>query len=106
MLRVTTQHTPDRFVLKLEGRLSAPWVSEADACWRAMLAMLANQNEHPVEIDVRDVWGLDEAGRELLGRMHDAGATFIVRGCAMRELVREITTARVRDLTASEGRRT
>jgi hypothetical protein len=93
MLRITTQHTPDRLVLKLEGRLSAPWVREADACWRAARA---NGEARAIEIDMRDVWGVDEEGRELLARMHQAGAGFIVCGCAMRELVREITTASVR----------
>lgn len=99
MLRITLQDTSGRLVVKLEGRLSLPWVREADAHWRAVTTAHA---ERSVEVDLRDVWGVDDAGRELLRRMHAAGAVLTVRGCAMRELVREVVEA---DVAGTEGRR-
>lgn len=102
MLRITAQNTLDRFVLKLEGALTAVWVREADAYWRAAVV---SQEGRPVVIDLTDVLSVDDAGRELLMRMHGAGATFVVRGCAMRELVREVVDADARRQSrVEEGR--
>lgn len=103
MLRITLQQTQERVVVKLEGRLSLPWVREADACWRAAGAVHTGRT---IEIDLRDVWGVDDAGRELLRRMHHAGAVLTVRGCAMRELVREVEGSAGDELPGTEGRRT
>jgi anti-anti-sigma regulatory factor len=88
MLRITEQYANGRLVLKLEGRFSAPWVGELDACWRA--AMDAG-NGTSIWIDLSDVYVVDVAGQEQLARMHRAGVRFLTRGCVMRELVREIS---------------
>jgi ABC-type transporter Mla MlaB component len=87
MLRITTTNTPERFVLKLEGKLSHAWVHEADESWRAALA---TSNGSPIDVDLCDVYAIDDGGRALLGRMHRAGARFVTRGCVMGEMVREI----------------
>jgi anti-anti-sigma regulatory factor len=88
MLRITEQHTNGRLVLKLEGRFSAPWVSELDACWRAALE---SSDGGSIWVDLSDVCLVDVAGQEQLARMHRAGARFLTRGCVMPELVREIS---------------
>jgi hypothetical protein len=87
MLRITAQNAPDHFGLRLEGTLTAAWVREADTYWRAAVAC---HIERPIVVDLTDVLSVDDAGRELLTRMHEAGARFVVRGCVMRELVREV----------------
>lgn len=89
MLRITAENGSDHFGLKLEGTLTAAWVREADSYWRAAVA---NQTGRPLVVDLTDVLSVDDAGRELLTRMHEAGARFVVRGCVMRELVREVTS--------------
>ncbi len=91
MLRITKQHASGRLVLKLEGRFSAPWVSELDTCWRAALE---TSDGGSIWVDLSDVYLVDVAGQEQLARMHRAGARFLTRGCAMRELVREISETR------------
>jgi anti-anti-sigma regulatory factor len=88
MLRITEQHANGRLVLKLEGRFSAPWVSELDACWRAALE---SSHGGSIWVDLSDVCLVDGAGQEQLARMHRAGARFLTRGCVMPELVREIS---------------
>ena len=88
MLRITEQYGNGRLVLKLEGRFSAPWVSELDACWRAAMAA---QDGGSIWIDLSDVYVVDIAGQEQLARMHRAGVRFLTRGCLMPELVREIS---------------
>jgi len=87
MLKVTTDVGADRIVLKVEGKLSHAWVREADASWRMVLA---SANGRAIAVDLRDVYAIDDAGRELLTRMHQAGAQLMARGCVMRETVREI----------------
>lgn len=87
MLRITTTTAPDRFELKLEGKLSEAWVGEAYESWRAALA---TSNGSPIDVDLCDVYAIDDAGRALLGRMHRGGARFVTRGCVMGETVREI----------------
>jgi anti-anti-sigma regulatory factor len=87
MLRITELHLNGRLVLKLEGRFSAAWVDELDACWRAAVA---RSDDESVWVDLSDVSLVDLAGQEQLTRMHRAGARFLTRGCVMPELVREI----------------
>ena len=87
MFRITAQQASNEVLIKLEGRLTGAWVGEAEAGWRAALS---SDHGRRVVVDVCDVVSVDEAGRALLTAMHRAGAVFAVRGCAMRELVREI----------------
>lgn len=87
MLRVTTQHTPGRVVLKLEGRVWRDVVAEVDASWRAA----ARTADVDIWVDLTDVSVVDGHGQALLARMHRAGVRFLTRGCVMPELVREIT---------------
>lgn len=87
MLRVTTRVDGDRVVLKLEGKLSHAWVREADASWRSVQASASGR---AIAVDVCDVYAIDDAGRELLTRMHRAGVELRARGFVMREVVREI----------------
>ena len=87
MLRITEQRAPDRIVLRLEGRMSGDWVHQVDASWHAAEA---DGHGDAIWIDLTDVCLVDLAGQALLGRMHRAGVRFLTRGCAMRELVREI----------------
>jgi hypothetical protein len=90
MFRVTTDDSSEMLVLKLEGSLSGPWVDALIVCWRDALA---SSRGRPIRVDLRDVFFVDEAGQELLARMHDAGAGLVARGCFVAELVREISEA-------------
>jgi anti-anti-sigma regulatory factor len=88
MFRIGAHDSPDGLVLKFEGRLAGAWVVEAEACWRDARA---THNGRSVVVDLSGVSTVDDAGRELMFHMHSAGARFVVRGCVMRELVREIS---------------
>src|SRR5262245_49894046 len=87
MLRITRHDTPESIRLTLEGRLIGAWVTEADNAWNDILA---TSNRLPVVINLFDVSAVDSSGRELLLKMREHGAVFEARGCALRELVREI----------------
>jgi hypothetical protein len=91
MLRITLQEDGTLWRLHLAGRLAGAWVAETENTWRS-----APISGRPVEIDMRDVTGVDEAGRCLLRAMNQAGARFIAKGVAMEALVEEITGIPVR----------
>ena len=86
MLRITVQEHGTLWRLHLAGRLAGAWVAETENTWRS-----APVSGRPVEIDIREVTGIDEAGRCLLQAMNQAGARFIAKGVAMKALVEEIT---------------
>jgi len=104
MLRVTRQDTAESIELTLEGRLVGAWVAEADGAWQGVLEASLPV---PIIVNLHDLSGVDSSGRDLLLRMHQHGVVFQVRGCVMRELLREIEReseeARVRRAERAEG---
>jgi anti-anti-sigma regulatory factor len=89
MLRITLRPADDIVVIQLEGCLAGAWVTELEACWRQALAASGGR----VRVDLRSVCHVDEGGRTLMTRMHQAGAAFMASGCLMPEVVREVTRA-------------
>jgi hypothetical protein len=86
MLRITVQEDATVWRLHLAGRLASVWVDETENIWDS-----AQTCGKQVEIDMREVTGIDEAGRRLLRAMNQAGARLIAKGVAMKALVEEIT---------------
>jgi hypothetical protein len=91
MLRITLQEDGTLWRLHLAGRLAGAWIAETENAWRSALT-----SGRPVEIDIREVTGIDEAGRCLLRAMNREGARLIAKGVAMEALVEEITGMPVR----------
>ena len=85
MLRITIRE--DRKVCKLElaGRLEGPWVAETENAWRASL-----RRDEKIEIDLRQLTGIDNAGLVLLAAIQRAGACLIVEGVWMTALIGEL----------------
>jgi hypothetical protein len=86
MLRITVHEDDGQCRLELAGRLGGPWVTETENVWRS-----APCSGKEIEIDMRQVTAVDDAGRELLSAMHQAGARLVAEGVAMTALVEEIT---------------
>jgi hypothetical protein len=86
MLRITVQNNGATWRLHLAGRLAGAWVAETENAWRSEAV-----SGRPGEIDMRELTGIDEAGRCLLHAMNQAGARFIAKGVEMEALVEEIT---------------
>jgi len=91
MLRITVQEDDTLWRLHLAGRLVGAWVAETENTWR-----FAPISGRRVEIVIREVTGIDEAGRCLLRAMNREGARFVAKGVAMEALVEEITGIPVR----------
>lgn len=71
MLKITLLREPEPPTLKLEGKLSGPWVPELERSWNEFL------NEglvRPVEVDLSDVTFISSEGRRLLKSMLQQGA--------------------------------
>jgi hypothetical protein len=86
MLRVTVHEDGTLCRLELAGRLGGPWVAETEHAWRSSVCP-----DKQIEVDIRQLTAIDDAGRELLSLMHQAGARLIAEGVAMTALVDEIT---------------
>jgi hypothetical protein len=89
MLRITVQEDGTVWRLHLAGRLASVWVGETENIWHS-----AQPCGKQIEVDMREVTGIDEAGRRLLRAMNYAGARLIAKGVAMEALVQEITGKR------------
>ena len=89
MLRITVQEDPEVWRLHLAGRLASEWVGETENIWHS-----AQSRGKQIEVDLREVTGIDEAGRCLLRAMNHAGARLIAKGVAMEALVQEIAGKR------------
>jgi hypothetical protein len=100
MLRITVHQDGGQCRLELAGKLGGPWVAETENVWRS-----APCPGKEIEVDMREVTGVDEAGRELLTAMHKAGVCFTTLGVAMTSLIEEITGKQPLNCTERHRRR-
>ena len=100
MLRVTVHEDGTLCRLELAGKLGGPWVAETEHVWRS-----SSCADKQIEIDMRQVTGIDDAGRKLLFAIHQAGARFIAEGVALTTLVEEITGRQLCKSTKQPRRR-
>jgi hypothetical protein len=82
MLRITPIQTRRIATLKLEGKLSGPWVEELQRCWASL-----GQQKVPARINLRDVSYIDRAGRDLLLRMESQGTPLLECSEFLRDLL-------------------
>ncbi len=94
MLRITLHQDGNQCRLELSGKLYGPWVGETETVWR-----LAACSGKQIEVDMREVTGVEGAGYKLLAAMHEAGAGFVAQGVATTALVDEITGKQPFDAT-------
>jgi hypothetical protein len=87
MLRITIHEDGKVCRLELAGRLEGPWVAETEKAWHASL-----RPEQKIEIDLRQLTSVDNAGRDLLAAFHRLGACLIVEGVWMTSLIGDLTS--------------
>jgi hypothetical protein len=98
MLRIEVQADSTLWRLHLAGRLEGAWVAETENTWRSAPG---SDIDIRVEIDIREVTWIDQAGLRLLQAMNQAGARFVAKGVALEALVEEITGKPARRSPAS-----
>lgn len=92
MLKITFQDTPGSTKVKLEGKLSGPWVEELERSWTEH----SPQSSEHVIIDLSDVTYIDPEGKRLLARMVNRGVCFEGTHLMTRYVIDEITRAGMR----------
>jgi hypothetical protein len=100
MLRIALHQNGNQCRLELSGKLYGPWVGETETVWRS-----AGCTGKQIEVDMREVTGVDDAGYKLLAAMHIAGARFIAEGLAMTALIEEITGKQPLNATERQRRK-
>ena len=100
MLRITLHQDGSKCRLELAGKLCGPEVSETERVWSS-----ATCSGKEIEVDMREVTGVDGAGRELLAAMHHAGARLIAKGVWMTAVVEEIVGEQFVDGARRQRRR-
>ena len=87
MLRITIHEDGKVCRLELAGKLEGPWVAETEKAWSVSL-----RPDQRIEIDLRQLTSVDNAGRDLLAAFHRSGACFIVEGVWMTALIADLTS--------------
>jgi len=87
MLRITVENHSHTATLKLEGKLSGPWVDELERTWYKVTNEAVGDS---VLLDLCDVTFVDPEGRKQLAWMYKQGARFKTSGCLGKGIVEEI----------------
>ena len=86
MLRVTRTDGNEGTTLKLEGKLSGPWVEELHMCWTNLSA---EKHQNAVRVNLREVSYVDNRGRDLLIQMEREGALLVEDSDFIRHVLRD-----------------
>ena len=87
MLRITTTDIGEKVTLRLEGKLSGPWVEEFERCWRMSADIYKKKG---LVVDLSGVTFADPAGKKLLCSISSQGAQLIGSGLVPKSLIEEI----------------
>lgn len=92
MLKITFQDTPESVKVKLEGKLSGPWVDELERSWTEHSYLPSEK----VIIDLSDVTYISPEGKRLLAQMVRKGVGFRGAHLMTRYVIDEITRVGLR----------
>lgn len=87
MLRITVQTEGSKTLLKLDGKITGPWVKELESCWEMLRRV---QTGKKLVVELTEVSFINSAGNLLLERMHREGAELLGEGPLTRSIVEEI----------------
>ena len=87
MLRITTQKIGTGLRLKLDGKLSGPWLAELERAWSELAKPARNGC---VIVDITEVTHIDPDGRRLLEQMHQRGVKLTGCGIMIRDIIQQI----------------
>jgi outer membrane protein TolC/ABC-type transporter Mla MlaB component len=96
MLRITTTALNEKITLRLEGKLSGPWVEELERCWHT-----SRDLKKELVVDLSGVTFVDHAGKDLLCSMAREGAQLIGSGLMPKSLIDEICAEKAKPDKAS-----
>ena len=87
MLRITTIQEGEEVTLKLEGKLSGPWVEEFGRCWSIAAGIYKKES---LIVDLSELTFVDPAGKQLLASVCRQGGKLVGSGLMPKSLIDEI----------------
>ena len=97
MLRITTVDIGEKVTLKLEGKLSGPWVEEFERCWRMSADIYKNRD---LVVDLTGVTYVDNGGKKLLCSLSNSGVKLMGSGIMPKSLIDEICPEKSKEKTS------
>jgi hypothetical protein len=91
MLRITPFVAKEKAILRLEGKLGGPWVSELTRVWKGAWRRTGLKR---VRVDLRALSFVDERGKDVLMTMRQDGAEFVANDPLISALLEEIEQSR------------
>lgn len=89
-ISVKDEESQKQLLLEVEGRLAGPWVEELERSWQTERQRTSSER---ILVRLAHVSFIDEAGKELLSKMFQAGAQLEGSGCMVRAIIARITGA-------------
>ena len=87
MLRITLQNGARPTTIRLEGKLSGPWVDELARAWAGLTT---GGPDRAVTVDLSEVTFIDSAGKKLLSSLVDDGAQLRAAHLMTKYVVKQI----------------
>jgi hypothetical protein len=101
MIRVTKTEQQARTIVTIDGQLSGDSIAVVEACCNQ-----AESNGKLIELFLRDITTVDQAGQMLLSRLAAKGVRMVARGVYTSYLVQSLTSDKaVPDHLAVESQR-
>jgi hypothetical protein len=83
VLRITIEEKGQLVTLKLEGKISGPWMAELNRTWQSLAPSL---NSRKLSLDLREVTQINAEGRRLLAEIYDKTGAEFQTGSLLMEL--------------------
>jgi anti-anti-sigma regulatory factor len=87
VLRITLNRNAQPALLKLDGKISGPWVHELERSWSEIRR---SGSERALVVDLTDVTFIDAEGRKLLGSITRDGASLQSKSLMTRFIIEQI----------------
>lgn len=87
MLRITVDQSGDPVVLKVEGKLKGPWVTELERCWQSTRANFPGKS---LRVELSEVDFVEDRAKILLTEMLHSGAELVATGPMMNALLADV----------------
>ena len=101
MIRVTKTEEKSHTIVTIDGQLSGDSIAVVETCCNQ-----AKSNGKPIELFLRDITTVDQAGQMLLSRLAAKGVRLVARGVYTSYLVQSLTSDKaVPDHPAVESQR-
>jgi hypothetical protein len=88
MLKISVKGDESQTKLLVEGRLAGPWVDELERSWQTERQRAPSES---ILVRLANVTFIDDAGKDLLTRIFQAGTKLEGSGCMVRAIIARIT---------------